>query len=541
MTFEALLAALRERKVYVRVDGGRLNYRAAPGALTAELLESLRDHKMALVSLLNEVERTEPTEPSLRRIPRSGELPLSFGQELLWYLEKLGDGSAAYSIPVALWLDGDLDAGALRRAIEAIVRRHEVLRTTFAVRARRPMQTIRSPAALDLSIVDLSNLPEQRRKLEVARLCAEDARIRFDLARDLMLRAKLFRLGSLQHVLFLNVHHIAADGWSLGVLYRDLDAFYDAYRKNQEPTLEELPVQFADFGAWQRESMRTKTLDRSIAYWKARLAGAPDLLMLPTDRPRSATQTFRGAFETASFPVSLLDAARALGQLEGASLYMVLLAALQTLLSRYSGQTDIVIGSPVAGRNRIELEQLIGFFVNTVVLRGDLSGEQMFRDVLGRTRDTTLEANAHQDLRFERLVDELRPTRNLAYNPIFQVMFSLDNTLTAPARLGGLSMSVERISSGTSKFDITIFASETAQGLKLLTEYNVDLFDRRTIQRMMRDYCDLLSSIVVNPDTRIADLQALVGADQSSDHGNTRAMKVICAQQPSQTVRRNSA
>lgn len=523
MTFEELLAVLRERDIRVWVGAGRLNYRAAPDAMTAALLESLCYHKAALVGLLEEAGRTERIEASLPRIPRSADLPLSFAQELLWYLEKLGDGSAAYNIPVALWLDGALDVEALRRALEAIVGRHEVLRTTFAVRGRQPMQCIQPPPALDLPIVDLSHMPEELRKSEVTRLCAEDARIRFDLARDVMLRATLFRLGPMQHVLLLNVHHIAADGWSLGVMYRDLGAFYDAYRKEQEPALDELPVQFADFGAWQRQEIRAETLEGHIAYWKARLAGAPALLMLPTDRPRPEAQTFRGAFEMACFPASLLTAVKALGQREGASLYMVLLAVFQTLLSRYSGQTDIVIGSPVAGRNRVELEQLIGFFVNTLVLRGDLSGAQTFREFLGRTKDTTLEANAHQDLRFERLVDELKPSRNLGYNPIFQVMFSLDDTLTAPAWLGGLSMTVERISSGTSKFDITIFASETAEDLKLLVEYSTDLFDRRTILRMLQDYRDLLSSIVANPDAPIADLRLLAGAGNPGPHALFRA------------------
>ena len=363
-----------------------------------------------------------------------------------------------------------------------------------------------------MPIVDLSHLPEERRKPEVARLCAKDAQVRFDLARDIMLRAKLLRLSPLQHALFLNVHHIAADGWSLGVLYRDLNAFYEASCKNEAPALDELPVQFPDFGAWQRECMRNDAFDEHVAYWKARLAGAPALLTLPTDRPRPVAQTFRGAFESSCFPNSLLYAVKALGQQEGASLYMVLLAAFQILLSRYSGQTDIVIGSPIAGRNRVELEQLIGFFVNTIVLRGDLSGEQTFLEFLARTKETTLEANAHKDLRFEILVDELKPMCDLSCNPVFQVMFSLDNTLAAPTGLGGLNMSVERISSGTAKFDITMFASETAEGLKLLVEYSTDLFDRQTIQRMICDYRDLLISIVAAPGARIADMRSLAGS-----------------------------
>lgn len=504
MTLAELLTALRERDIRIWADGDRLNYRAAPGAVTAELLESLRRHKPVLIAFLKEADARLPAAPPLRIVSRDTELPLSLSQDLLWRLERLSGGSPLYNIPVVLWLDGDLDVAALRRSLQEIVRRHEVLRTTFAVRARQPIQVIQPPAEFDMPTIDLGDVPEEERRPEASRLFADEARIPFDLTRDLMLRAKLFRLRSSKYALFLNVHHIAADGWSLGILYRDLNAFYEASCNKQAPALEDLPVQFADFGAWQREAIRDEALQRNIAYWKSRLANAPALLALPTDRPRSQTQTFRGAFEAACLPSALLDALKLLSEREGVSLYMTLLAAFQILLGRYSGQTDIVVGSPIAGRDLVEVEQLIGFFVNTIVLRGDLSGDQSFREFLRRTRETTLEANAHQDLRFERLVEELKPSRDLAYNPVFQVMFSLDNTLTAPARLGALSLSVERISSGTSKFDMTLFASDTPEGLKLVVEYNTDLFDRATICSMIQDYARLMEFIVANPDANMA-------------------------------------
>lgn len=506
MTFAELLTALRERDIHIWADGDRLNYRAAPGAVTDELLDSLRRHKPALIAFLAEAGAGLPAKPPLRIVSRDAELPLSFSQDLLWRLERLSDGSPLYNIPVVLWLDGDLDVAALRRSLQEIVRRHEVLRTNFAVRARQPIQVIRPPAEFDMPAVDLGDAPEERRAPEASRLFAEEARIPFDLTRDLMLRAKLFRLGSSKHALFLNVHHIAADGWSLGVLYRDLNAFYEAFCNEQAPALEELPVQFADFGAWQRQAMGDEALQGHIAYWKRRLANAPALLSLPTDRLRPQTQTFRGAFEAACLSRALLDALKLLSEREGVSLYMTLLAAFQILLGRYSGQTDVVVGSPIAGRDLVEVEQLIGFFVNTIALRGDLSGDRPFREFLRCTGETTLEANAHQDLRFERLVEELKPPRDLAYNPVFQVMFSLDDTLTAPARLGALRLSVERISSGTSKFDMTMFASETSEGLKLLVEYNTDLFDRATICGMIRDYARSMESIVANPDANLADI-----------------------------------
>lgn len=509
MTFGELLTALREQDIRVWADGDRLNYRAAPGAVTAELLESLRRHKPALIAFLTEADARLPTKPPLRIVSRDAELPLSLSQDLLWRLERLSGGSPLYNIPVVLWLDGDLDVAALRRSLQEIVRRHEILRTTFAVRARQPLQVIQPPAEFDMPTVDLGDVPEEKRRLEAARLFAEEARIPFDLTRDLMLRAKLFRLSCSKHALFLNVHHIAADGWSLGILYRDLNAFYEASCSKQAPALEDLPAQFADFGAWQREAVRDEALEGHIAYWKRRLADAPAHLALPTDRPRPQTQTFRGAFEAACLPRALLDALKLLSEREGVSLYMTLLAAFQILLGRYSGQTDIVVGSPIAGRDLVEVEQLIGFFVNTIVLRGDVSGDQSFREFLRRTRETTLEANAHQDLRFERLVEELKPPRDLAYNPVFQVMFSLDDTLTAPAQLGALSLSVERISSGTSKFDMTLFASDTSEGLKLLVEYNTDLFDRATICSMIQNYARLMESIVANPDANMATVSTI--------------------------------
>lgn len=508
MSLRALLASLRDRNVQVWADGDRLNYRAAPGVMTAQLLDELRRHKSALLAFLAQAGAGDQIDPPLRSIPRDAELPLSFSQDLLWRLEKLSGGSPLYNIAVALWLEGSLDVEALRRSLGELVRRHEVLRTRFVVRAGRPTQVIDAPVQFDLQTVELGGLPREARRDEAHRLIGMEARIPFNLARDAMLRAKLFRLDASTHALFLNVHHIAADGWSLGILYRDLSVFYESFCKAHAPDLEELPIQFADFGAWQREAMREEALEGHVAYWKQRLAGAPELLTLPTDRPRPASQTFNGAFEAVRLPIALLDAVKTMAEREGCSLYMALLAAFQILLGRYSGQTDIVVGSPIAGRALVEVEQLIGFFVNTVALRADLSECRTFREFLQKTKDTTLEANSHQDLRFERMVEDLNPRRDLSANPVFQAMFSLDNTLTAPERLGDLRMSVERISSGTSKFDITLFASDAAEGLKLLVEYNTDLFDRETVCDFIAAYRSIIESVVGDPNVSIAELLA---------------------------------
>lgn len=506
MTFTELLATLRERNVQLWADGDRLGYRAAPGAMTAELLESLRRHKHDLMAFLAEAQAADRATRPLRPVARDRDLPLSPSQDLLWRLERLSNGGPLYNIAVVLWLDGRIDVEALRRSFQEIVSRHEVLRTKFAVRGGQPVQVIEPPTRFDLPVVDLRCLAEELRAQEASRKIAIEARIPFNLARDLMLRAKLFRLEAARHALFLNVHHIAADGWSLGILYRELVAAYDAFSIGRPPSLPEIPVQFADFGVWQRDGFETEGVDEHIAYWRKRLSGAPPLLTLPTDRPRPASQSFRGAFETARLSTKLLDAVKALAEQEGCSLYMILLAAFQLLLGRCSGQTDVVVGSPIAGRCVVEVEQLIGFFVNTLVLRADLTGPQTFRKFLAQIRNTTLEANAHQDLRFEKLVEELKPARDLAYNPVFQAMFSLDNTLTAPARMGEMQMSVERISSGTSKFDITLFASDTPDGLQLLAEYSTDIFDRSTVRHWLGNYRQILEEAVAFPDTGLVEL-----------------------------------
>ena len=310
------------------------------------------------------------TAPSIVPVARGQQLALSFAQESLWVIDQLNPESAVYNIPLLLWLDGTLDAAALVRALEEVVRRHEALRTRFEVVADRPVQVVAPMTSVEMPVIDLSAEPQP--EADVMRLCREEARRPFNLARDLMLRARLFRLELKRHVLFLNLHHIAVDGWSVAVLLRELGILYEAFCQAQSSPLQELPIQYADFSAWQRDWLQGEVLEQQLGYWRTQLAGVPALLELPTDRPRPARQSSRGATETALLPGSLLTAIKALSRHEGASLFMTLLAAFQTLLSRYCGQEDITIGSPIAGRNRIELEGLIGFFVNTLVLRGDL-------------------------------------------------------------------------------------------------------------------------------------------------------------------------
>ncbi|HST58364.1 MAG TPA: condensation domain-containing protein, partial [Longimicrobium sp.] len=337
-----------------------------------------------------------------RRRPRTE--PASYAQERLWFLDRLEPGSANYNIAVARRLGGALDAGALERALGEIIRRHEALRTTFTEVDGAPVQVVAPFGGFALPVEDLSGLDERDREAAVRQRAGEEARRAFDLTAGPLFRAALLRLREEEHVLLITMHHIVSDGWSMGVLFRELSVLYEAYREGGESPLPELPVQYADYAVWQREQLEGETLHRQLAYWRERLSGAPELLELPTDHPRPAVQTYRGASVPVELSPELLERLQALGRSEGTTLYMTLLAAFQVLLSRYSGSEDIVVGSPIAGRARKETEELIGFFVNTLVLRTELGGDPTFREVLGRVRGATLGAYEHQEVPFEKLV-----------------------------------------------------------------------------------------------------------------------------------------
>ncbi|HZG41380.1 MAG TPA: condensation domain-containing protein, partial [Longimicrobium sp.] len=378
---------------------------------------------------VEELRRAElPVLPPVVPAERTGALPLSFAQERLWFIDRMEPGSAVYNVPVALRLGGALDEAALERSLGEVVRRHEALRTVFAEVDGSPVQVIAPFGGFTLSVDDLSALGEADREAAVRRRAGEEALRAFDLSAGPLFRASLLRLGGEEHVLLLGMHHIVSDGWSMGVLQRELSALYEAYREGRESPLRELPVQYADYAVWQREQLEGEALDRQLAYWRERLAGAPELLELPTDHPRQSVQAYRGASVPVELSPKLLERLQALGRSEGATLYMTLLSAFQVLLGKHSGSEDIVVGSPIAGRTRKEVEELIGFFVNTLVLRTDLSGDPSFREVLRRVREATLGAYEHQEVPFERLVAELQPERSMSHAPLVQVLFSLQNT-----------------------------------------------------------------------------------------------------------------
>ncbi|HEU4595768.1 MAG TPA: amino acid adenylation domain-containing protein [Pyrinomonadaceae bacterium] len=445
-----------------------------------------------------------------RREDSSTPAPLSFAQQRMWFLDQMEPGSAAYNLPAALRLTGRLDVAALERAFGELVRRHEILRTTFAEAEGRPVQVVGPFEPQPLPVKDLSGLSEDERESEVGRLADDERHRPFDLAQGPLLRVMLLRLSEGEQVLLITMHHIVSDGWSVGVLVRELNALYVAYAKGEESPLDELPVQYADYAAWQRDYLTGEILERQLSYWKEQLAGVPALLALPTDRPRPPVQSYRGAEVSFTLPAELAAEMRRLGQAHGCTLFMTLLAGWQALLSRYSGQDDVVVGTPIAGRIRRETEDLIGLFVNTLALRTSLSGDPTFAELLGRVREVTLGAYTHQEVPFERLVEELQPERSLSHPPLFQAMFSLQNAPRERMALGGVAASAFG-GGGTrvEKFDLTLELAEGAGGVGGALSYSTALFDHATAERLLAHYVTLLAAAAARPDEPVSDVPLL--------------------------------
>ncbi len=522
MTTIEFLAHLRDLDIQVYVEGLRLRCNAPAGVLTPQLRAEITKHKSELIILLQQVSQFNQASPQLVPVSRQSTLPLSFAQQRLWFLEQLVPGNPFYNVPAAIRLTGQLDFTALQQAFNAIAQRHEALRTNF-VKIDGPAQIISPNVNISLPIVNLQHLPVKDRQLAAGQIATESAQRPFNLATDLLLRVKLLQLDETEYVLLLNLHHIVSDGWSLGVLIRELSVLYTAFSTNQPSPLPPLPIQYADFAHWQREWLQGEVLESQLSYWRSHLADLP-LLNLPTDRTRPAVQTYRGATHNLELS-NLTSSLEALSQQAGVTLFMTLLAAFQTLLHRYTGQADIVVGSPIANRNRSELEPLIGFFVNSLVLRVDLSDNPTFRELLARVREITLAAYDHQDLPFEKLVEELHPERDLSRNPLFQVVFALQNAPMQPLELPGLTLNPLKFDVNTTRFDLELHLWEQGHGLSGLWEemseelsgfvaYNTDLFDASTIARMFQHFQTLLENIVANPDAHIADLPLLSAAER---------------------------
>jgi amino acid adenylation domain-containing protein len=478
-------------------------------------IASLSPEKRALFDqLLMQRTAAGMKEQAIPRREASTPCPLSFAQQRLWFLDQFEPDSPLYNVAKAFMVHGPLDESALRRALEAIIVRHEVLRTTFNTVDGEPVQVIGEPRAVPLSIIELSTLPDAQREVELHRRLTGEVRRPFDLAHDVMLRSALYRLGPEEHVLLLTMHHIASDAWSMGALLRELGSLYRAFATHEPPSLPALPIQYADYAVWQRHRLQGEILEHQLTYWRQQLGDAPPVLELPTDRPRPAVQSYEGSRHPLVVPPSVTDGLKDLSRQEGATLFMTLLAAWQLLLHRYTGQAEISVGSPIAGRTRVETEPLIGFFVNTIVLHTHMSGNPTFRELLQRVRQVAMGAYAHQDIPFEKLVGELQPDRTLSYSPLFQVFFAFLNVPRLPLDLAGLVVSPLDVQIGTAKFDLSLYLWEAEGGLRGTVEYNTDLFDQATIARLAAHFSTLLAGITATPERRVAEAPVLTPAER---------------------------
>jgi amino acid adenylation domain-containing protein len=504
------MSHLRGLDVKLWADGDRLCYDAPQGALTSALRTQLREHKAEILAFLRQANLAAGTTLApIQPVPRDGPLPLSLAQQRLWFVNQLEGESAAYNEAIALHFAGPLQVTALKRAVNEIVRRHEALRTTFAAVDGQPVQVIAPTLTLPVPEVDLGCLSKDEQTAAVKQLAREQARRLFDLAQVPLLRATLLKLSTRdsEHVLLITLHHIISDGWSTQVLIREWVTLYKAFSAGQPSPLPELAIQFTDFAIWQREWLSEEVLEDQLAYWRQRLAGAPSLLELPTDKPRPPVLTFKGSSLRFEIDQDLSEQLRALSRQAGTSLFVTLYAAWASLLSCYSARKDIVIAAPTANRNRKEIEPLIGFFVNTLMLRIDLSGDPTFHEIIERARLVTLEAFAHQDVPPEKLVEALRVPRDLSHAPLAQVAFALQDFAASPETLPGLVVTPWEIDPGTAKTDLSVLMKQDAGGrLQGVVEYSTDLFEPATIAQVTQDLRRLLSAIASDPARRLSSL-----------------------------------
>ncbi|HKH43205.1 MAG TPA: amino acid adenylation domain-containing protein [Thermoanaerobaculia bacterium] len=461
-----------------------------------------------------QAEAAESAAPALAPVPRGATLPLSFAQQRLWLVDQIEPGSPLYNIPGAMHLAGPLQPELLRRALGEVVRRHEILRTTFQAVDGRPAQVIAEPQPFPLPVVDLSGLGSPAREDEAARRMVAEASAAFDLEAGPLLRAVLLRLDDEEHVALATFHHIVSDAWSVGIFFREIAALFEAWSQGEASRLPELPVQYADFSVWQRRWLTSEVLERELEYWRHQLAGMPRVLELPADRPRPAVQSYRGRTRPAAVPAHLVAPLESLGQRKGTTLFMTLLGAFAAVLGRHTGQDDLGIGTAIAGRDRQETEGLIGFFINSLVLRVDLSGDPAFDRLLDRVRSMALGAYAHQSLPFERVVEELAPARDPSHAPLFQVGLSLQNAPAASLRLPGLTLTQVPVDSGTAKIDLLLSLNESGGALSGLCEYATALFDVSTVDRLLSHLENLLTGIVADPGRRLSALPLLSAAEQ---------------------------
>ncbi len=510
-----LMVQLRDLGCRIYTEGDKLRLRTTKNTLPTELTQEIKAHKAEILAFLNSAKDKGVVSQEIPKLPENKPKQLSFAQQRLWFLGQLEDSNATYNMPMSLQLDGKLNFDALDSSFTYIVERHSSLRTYFPTVAGQPQIQIKSIEDFDiLTRQDLRHLDQETHSATIQKLINDYIQEPFNLNSGPLFKAKLLRLKEDKFALLINMHHIVSDGWSMGIFVRELRHAYSAFDQGKKPTLEPLPIQYSDFATWQRNWLQGKVLDTQLNYWQQKLRNAPPLLELPTDNPRPSLQSYRGSHYSHTLNPELTQKLNTLSQQQGVSLYMLLLAAFSLLLSRYSRQDDLCIGSPVANRTHGQTEGLIGFFVNTLVLRSRIKSEQSFIEFLKQTRQTCLDAYAYQDIPFELLVEQLKPDRSMSYNPLFQVMFALENNDKGDLGLPGLDIQWLSSSYPFAKFDLSVLALESDGQLDFIWEYATDLFEATTIQRMTEHWLVLLQGIVDNPKQTIDTLPWLTEADR---------------------------
>ncbi|MDB9316588.1 MULTISPECIES: amino acid adenylation domain-containing protein [Cyanophyceae] len=513
-TIEKFLAHLYSLDVKLWIEDANLRCSVPEDVLTDELGVELRSRKSEIINFLRQAKSSTNYTQAILPAERHENLPLSFAQQRLWFLEQLQLGNATYNLPTAVRLKGNLDVRVLERSLNEIIQRHEVLRTHFKTVNGNPVLHIQPSVTLPLAVIDLQTFNPLEQDEEVRHLALKEAQTPFDLATDVLLRVKIIRLAKDENVVLFTMHHIISDGWSMEILIKELATLYNAFSTNQPSPLPELAIQYVDFAVWQRQWLQGEVLDTQLDYWRQQLGGILPVLQLPTDYPRGRVQTFRGAIESFSLSPQLSQDIIKIAKSAGVTPFVTLLTAYKILLHRYTGQTDILVGTPVANRHRREIEGLIGFFVNTLVLRTNLTDNPSFQDLLQQLKNTTWQAYDHQDIPFEKLVEVLQPERDLSFNPLFQVKFRLENAPTEKLELPGLTLTPLNRTEASAKLDLSLDMYETSTGFVGAFEYNRDLFAPETISRMVGHFQTLLTAIVENPEKRTSELPLLTESER---------------------------
>ena len=518
MTVLEFLDYLQSLDIKLWVESDQLRVNAPKGILTPAIRDNLLQRKAELISLLRQLDGEKGSEHkySLEIIPQNRNtnfFPLSFSQKRLWFLDQLEPGNPAYNISVAIRLNGNLNVDALEESLTEIVRRHETLRTTFTLVNEQPMQVIYAPFPVPMPMITLHASSKADQETKLQEVIFENASYRFDLVTGPLLQVKLVKLNDIHHVFIFTIYHIISDGWSVFVFIRELQTLYQAFVDGQTSPLADLPVQYVDFAHWQDEWLQGNVLESQLGYWKKQLAAPLPVLELPVDYARPKTQTFNGAREMVALSESLSSALKELNRKEGCTMFMTLLAAFSVLLYRQTGQADIVVGSPIAGRSRVELEGLIGFFLNTLAMRVNLDGNPTFRGLIQHVREVALQAYANQDVPFEKLLEELHPERSISRTPIFQVFFNMLNFNEGSLDFANLKGEYVYQKDTEARFDLTLYVREEHKRINLVFVYNSDLFFRDHVTDLLAQYTQILEQIAVNPDQSISTLPLIPEAE----------------------------